>query len=133
MALRALALTAALVVRRVRRTSAAHRAAQPARTPTPPLPPHSPALPPSLQATAAQLGDFDAPPVVPRGKGGRAAAAAPVDGAALLAEVQGLRRDGLATLTDKSFDRLARSAGRPYHLFVVFNARDPMYQCQQCA
>jgi len=36
------------------------------------------------------------------------------------------------TLNDNNFDRLVRSAHRPYHIFVLFNALDPQYQCQLC-
>lgn len=49
-----------------------------------------------------------------------------------ITEFQEMSKGGIATLTDANFERLVRSANRPYHTFVVFNARDPQYQCALC-
>jgi OST3 / OST6 family, transporter family len=51
-----------------------------------------------------------------------------------LAELRDLeiKGDGLATLTDVNFHRLARDKARPFNLFVLFNAGDPRYKCSLC-
>ena len=38
----------------------------------------------------------------------------------------------LAPLSDSNFDKLARAPNRNYHIFVLFNAKDPQFQCQLC-
>jgi hypothetical protein len=50
------------------------------------------------------------------------------------AEFTKLSKDGggLASVTDRNFDNLVRSPHRSYHTFILFNAKDPAYNCQLC-
>lgn len=64
-----------------------------------------------------------------------AASAAETYSSEALAKMDDLARmssGDLASLTDENFDRLARSGDRPYHLFVLFNAKSPQFQCALC-
>jgi len=54
------------------------------------------------------------------------------DADAKIDEFRALSKGTLATLTDGSFDRLARGPDRPFHTIVIFNARGSQYQCALC-
>jgi hypothetical protein len=76
------------------------------------------------------------PPAFPNSLQADKAASSPLVDAIALEKIQDfeeLSAGGLASMTDSVFDRLVRSVNRPYHTFILFNARAPQHNCAVCA
>lgn len=48
------------------------------------------------------------------------------------AELFDLSQHSAAPLTDRNYAKFAMSRSKPYHLFVLYTARESQYQCSIC-